>query len=93
MESESSGWLIAFTNLPTLDEEGFGGTDLFVDFASVESHSVRNDHCLLTEVWDLDGSQDELVYNSTKNTSKTCLNWTASWNLRVLLFKDTEHFT
>ena len=41
----------------------------------------------------LDGSQDELVYNSTKNTSKTCLNWTASWNLRVLLFKDTEHFT
>ena len=41
----------------------------------------------------LDGSQDELVYNSTKNTSKTCLNWTASWNLQVLLFKDTEHFT
>ena len=41
----------------------------------------------------LDGSQDELVYNSTKNTSKTYLNWTASWNLRVLLFKDTEHFT
>ena len=31
----------------------------------------------------LDGSQDELVYNSTKNTSKTYLNWTASWNLRV----------
>ena len=41
----------------------------------------------------LDGSQDELVYNSTKNTSKTYLNWTASWSLRVLLFKDTEHFT
>ena len=41
----------------------------------------------------LDGSQDELVYNSTENTSKTYLNWTASWNLRVLLFKDTEHFT
>ena len=41
----------------------------------------------------LDGSQDELVYNSTENTSKTYLNWTASWNLRVSLFKDTEHFT
>ena len=26
--------------------KGFGRTDLFVDFASVESHSVRNDRCL-----------------------------------------------
>ena len=52
MESESSGWLMELANLPTLDEEGFGGTDLFVDFASVESHSIRNDHCLFTEVWD-----------------------------------------
>ena len=41
----------------------------------------------------LDGSQDELVYNSTENTSKTYLNQTVSQNLRVLLFKDTEHFT
>ena len=41
----------------------------------------------------LDGSQDELVYNSTKNKSKTYLNRTVSQNLRVSLFKDTEHFT
>ena len=41
----------SFTNLPPL--EGFRGTDLFVDFASVESSSVRNDRCLFPEVWDL----------------------------------------
>ena len=35
-----------------MTKEGFGGTDLLVDFASMESHSVRNDHCLFTEVWD-----------------------------------------
>ena len=35
----------------------------------------------------LDGSQDELVYNSTENTLKTYLNWTASWNLRVCCLK------
>ena len=31
-------------------KEGFGGTDLFVDFASVECHSIRNDRCLFSEV-------------------------------------------
>ena len=41
----------------------------------------------------LDGSQDELVYNSTKKKSKTYMNRTVSQNLRVSLFKDTEHFT
>ena len=48
----------------------------------------------------LDGSEDELVYNSTENTqaSKTYLNQTLSQNLKVslfrnVLFKDTEHFT
>ena len=33
-------------------KEGFGGTDLFVDFARVESYSVRNDRCLFPEVRD-----------------------------------------
>ena len=61
MESESSGcsgWLTEFTNLP------------FVDFASVECHSIRNDRCLLSEVWHHKqfGSEDKLVYNSTENT-------------------------
>ena len=50
-----------FTNLP------------FVDFASVECHSIRdirNDRCLFSEVWHHKqfGSEDELVYNSTENT-------------------------
>ena len=59
MESESSGWLTEFTNL------------LFVDFASVECHSIRNDCCLFLKCGitnNLDGSEDELVYNSTENT-------------------------
>ena len=60
MESKSSGcsgWLTEFTNLP------------FVDFASVECHSIRNDRCLFSEVWHHKqfGSEDELVYNSTEN--------------------------
>ena len=41
----------------------------------------------------LDRLQNELVYNSTENTSKTYLNRTVSRNLKVSLFKDTEHFT
>ena len=54
-------------------KKGFGGTDRFVDFASVESHSIRNDRylslkCGITK--NLDGSQDELVYNSTKITDE-----------------------
>ena len=49
-----------------MTKEGFRGTDLFVDFASMESYSVRNDRCLFSEAWDSDGSQDELVYNSTE---------------------------
>ena len=49
-----------------MTKEGFRGTDLFVDFASMESYSIRNDRCLFSEAWDSDGSQDELVYNSTE---------------------------
>ena len=32
-------------------KEGFRGTDLFVDFATMECHSIRNDRCLFSEVW------------------------------------------
>ena len=46
------------------------------------------------------GSQDELVYNSTEITDEledsvieTYSNRTVSRNLKVSLFKDTEHFT
>ena len=50
----------------------------------------------------LDGSQVELVYNSTENTDELddsfiktyrYLHQTLRQNLKVLLFKDTEHLT
>ena len=59
-----------------MTKKGFGGTDRFVDFvdfASVESHSIRNDRCLSLKCGitkNLDGSQDESVYNSTKITDE-----------------------
>ena len=55
-------------------KEGLGGTDLFVDFASVESHMPSK---MIAASFlkggitnNLDGSQDELVYNSTENTDE-----------------------
>ena len=84
MESESSGWLTEFTNLP------------FIDFASVECHLIRNDCCLFLKCGitnNLDGSEDELVYNSTENTHElddssieNLFDQTLSQNLKASLF-------
>ena len=61
-----------FTNLLD-DKKGFGGTDLFVYFTSVGRHSIRNDRCLSLKCGitnNSNGSQDELVYNSTEITDE-----------------------
>ena len=47
------------------------GAYLLVDLASVEWHSSRNDHCFVSEVWDtnnLDGSEDDLLFDSAEDT-------------------------
>ena len=102
MESESSGWLMEFTNLPPLDDKRRLRRNWSV-------HGFRKRGKLFRQKWSLPLSwivgsqtirmdhkmnwftiQPRSLMNLMIQSSKTYLNRTASWNLKVSLFKDTK---
>ena len=105
MESECSGWLTEFTNLLPLDDKrrlrrnwsvrGFRKRRMPFHqkwslplFWSVASQTIWMDQKIN---WFT--IQPRTLMNLMIQASKTYLNQTLSQNLKVSLFKDTEHFT
>ena len=105
MESECSGWLTEFTNLLPLDDKrrlrrnwsvrGFCKHRMPFHqkwslplFWSVASQTIWMDQKIN---WFT--IQPRTLMNLMIQASKTYLNQTLSQNLKVSLFKDTEHFT
>ena len=108
MESESSGcsgWLTEFTNLLPLDDKrrlrrnwsvrGFRkrGMPFHQKWSLPLFWSVASQTIWMDQKMNWFTIQPRTLMNLMIQASKTYLNQTLSQNLKVSLFKDTEHFT